>query len=296
LEASIKKHGILQPIVVGADDEVVIGQRRADVAKRLGLTPPIVRRADLNSPITKLLARLSEELSHQPMMSLERAEAMKTLWELVQRQNPKVTRVGLAKDLGVSVFTVENYLRLANVSPDITAYVGETLSPRAALEIAEDTHLNHREKVALAKKVAQEKAPGGKNTISDKVLPFLREASPQAKEAFFKNPRVTYDETVEAETRKARREATRASGANLDNLGIISQRITAKFETFEAVTRAMREENLFPVLDPFYKPIVRRLMDAIERDFEAMRRGKAEAPPSERKLAGLLDKTEAWNV
>jgi ParB/RepB/Spo0J family partition protein len=298
LEASIKRHGFLQPIVIGPDDEVIIGHRRAEAAKALGINPPIIRRPDLTDPAARLEHRISEELSHQPMVSLERAAAIKALWELKRKDNPSITRAALAETIGVSVSVLQQYLTLADVSSDITAHVGATLSPRSALEIDKAAHLSLREKIALAKKIASEKVPGSEHALQDKVLPFLKHASKQTKQSLLENPRTTYEAAVEHETRKVRREASRAAGDDLDPVGMVGQRITAKFETFEMITREIRQQNLFPLLPPIYQRAIRRLIDTIQRDFDAMLKGKAdpEHRPSEKRLASLLEKTEEWDA
>ncbi|GAH71235.1 unnamed protein product, partial [marine sediment metagenome] len=84
LAASIKRHGILQPLVVEPGDEgrykLQIGKRRMAAAKMVGLekVPAIVLEGPLN-PEDSLAIRLVENLHREDLDILDEAEAYSTL-------------------------------------------------------------------------------------------------------------------------------------------------------------------------------------------------------------------------
>lgn len=124
LTASIKLHGILQPIVVQKQEdggyEVVAGERRYRAAKRAGLTKvPVVTRAQEDSQHLAEL-RLIENIQREDLNPIELATAYKAIldeFELNQEQ--------LAERVGKERSSVANTLRLLNLDPSIRQEVIE---------------------------------------------------------------------------------------------------------------------------------------------------------------------------
>ncbi|MDR5682537.1 MAG: ParB/RepB/Spo0J family partition protein [Armatimonadota bacterium] len=116
LVASVRAHGILQPIVarpVGTGYEIVAGERRWRAAREAGLetVPAVVR------PLTDLQAlqvALVENLQREDLNPVERARAYRRLIEefgLTQQQ--------VADAVGRSQPSVANALRLLTLPPEI---------------------------------------------------------------------------------------------------------------------------------------------------------------------------------
>ena len=120
LAASIRHHGILQPLTVRRCNgtwELVAGERRLRAAKLAGLkkVPCIPIRIDQQE--SALLALL-ENLQRQDLHFLEEADALAALL-----QNGGMTQEEAAEKLGRSPSAVANKLRLRRLSPACTALI-----------------------------------------------------------------------------------------------------------------------------------------------------------------------------
>lgn len=114
LAASIKEHGIVQPIVVrpkGKEYEIVAGERRWRAAQLAGMAkvPALVR--EFSEAETMEIA-LIENLQREDLNPLEEAEAYRVLMETF-----KLTQEELAQRLGRSRSQIANTLRLLQLSP-----------------------------------------------------------------------------------------------------------------------------------------------------------------------------------
>lgn len=122
LAASIRLHGILQPLTVRRVEgawELVAGERRLRAAKLAGLTqvPCIPVRIDQQD--SALLALL-ENLQREDLHFLEEADALAALL-----QETGMTQEEAAEKLGRSPSAVANKLRLRRLSPDCAAVIRE---------------------------------------------------------------------------------------------------------------------------------------------------------------------------
>lgn len=114
LAASIREHGVVQPIVVrpGGDGyELVAGERRWRAARLAGLEriPALVREF---SDAESMEIALVENLQREDLNPLEEAEAYKALMEKCQ-----LTQEQLASRVGKSRSQVANTLRLLQLGP-----------------------------------------------------------------------------------------------------------------------------------------------------------------------------------
>lgn len=132
LAASIREHGVLQPVLVtkrevetssGLDVgyELIAGERRLRAAKLAGLTqvPAVIRRG-IPSDRLKLELALIENVQREDLNPMDRARAFKQLVEefrLVQREI--ADRVGKSREM------VANTLRLLALSPEIQGLLQE---------------------------------------------------------------------------------------------------------------------------------------------------------------------------
>lgn len=124
LAASIKEHGILQPVVVRPASngyELVAGERRLRACKMLGWTtiPAIVR--ELSDQDLALLG-LVENLQREDLHFLEEAQGYQRLLEEFD-----FTQEELARRLGKSQSTIANKLRLLKLSPRVRSYISREI-------------------------------------------------------------------------------------------------------------------------------------------------------------------------
>jgi len=185
LAASIREHGVLQPILVrpaGSDYEIIAGERRWRASKLAGkeTVPAIVERFDDS---TALEIALIENLQREDLSPLDEAVIYKKMTdELGYSIRNLATK--LSKDKGY----VENRLRLASAPDDVRDMVAQrydTLS--AAYELMKLE--NKRRRQSLAKQIIGGKLtllrlhdqverilhPGVKTPKTEPVIPPLRD-------------------------------------------------------------------------------------------------------------------------
>lgn len=119
LMSSIKKHGILQPLVVTAVEgeegqyELIAGERRLRASQALGLktVPAIVKKADNE---TKLAWALIENIQRHNLNAVEEAKAYKQLLDEYH-----LTQEEVAERVGKGRSVVANALRLLELPDEI---------------------------------------------------------------------------------------------------------------------------------------------------------------------------------
>ncbi|MDR3263113.1 MAG: ParB/RepB/Spo0J family partition protein [Clostridiales bacterium] len=144
LAASIKIHGVLQPLIVVKLDGryiIVAGERRYRAAKIAGLSavPAIVK--ELSKQAIKEIA-IIENLQREDLNPIEAAEAIKELMT-----SYKMTQDELSQKIGKSRPTVTNLLRLLSLSAPVLALVrGGRLSAghARALVVIEDKSIQEK--------------------------------------------------------------------------------------------------------------------------------------------------------
>lgn len=122
LKESIKKHGMIQPIVVrkmASGYEIVAGERRLKAAKEIGLKkiPAIIM--SINNEKSLEIA-LVENIQRENLNPIEQANAFK---RLVDEFN--LTQQELAEATGKSRTLVTNTIRLLKLSPEIQKNISE---------------------------------------------------------------------------------------------------------------------------------------------------------------------------
>lgn len=123
LADSIKKHGVIMPIVVNADSNgkymIIAGERRYRASKMAGLkTIPVVIRSYTEREIKEI--SLIENLQREDLNPIEAAAAMKQL--MVEY---KLTQDELAERIGKSRPAIANTLRLLSLTPEVMQLVSE---------------------------------------------------------------------------------------------------------------------------------------------------------------------------
>ena len=155
LAESIRRHGLLQPLVVRREAhgyELIAGERRLRAAQRAGLeeVPVVVREA---TPPERLELALIENLQREDLTALEEAEAYRQLIEVYG-----LTQEEIAQRVGKSRPAIANALRLLSLPDSVKAQLesGE-LTPghaRAVLAVEGD-----ESRVAFAREITSQKLP-----------------------------------------------------------------------------------------------------------------------------------------
>ena len=123
LADSIKKHGVIMPIVVNDDHNgkymIIAGERRYRATKLAGLnTIPVIIRNYSEREIKEI--SLIENLQREDLNPIEAAAAMKQLMV-----DYKLTQDELAERIGKSRPAIANTLRLLSLTPDVMQMVAE---------------------------------------------------------------------------------------------------------------------------------------------------------------------------
>jgi ParB family chromosome partitioning protein len=155
LAASIKSHGIIQPIVVRRDGqsyEIVAGERRWRASQRAGLlkVPVVVR----DIPDERLLAAaLIENIQRADLNPLEEALAYRRLTDDLH-----LTQEQIAESVGKDRSSIANYLRLLKLPNEVRESVAShTLSmghARALAGISDEAHLLRLAREVIAKQLS----------------------------------------------------------------------------------------------------------------------------------------------
>jgi len=153
LAESIRRHGLLQPLVVrhiAGRFELIAGERRLQAAKRAGLesVPVVVREA---RPEERLELALIENLQRENLTPLEEAEAYRHLMDVYA-----LTQEEIAQRVGKSRPAITNTLRLLTLPDAVKAQLegGELSAGHARAVLALE---DEREQVDFAREVVTRK-------------------------------------------------------------------------------------------------------------------------------------------
>ncbi|MFP2904128.1 ParB/RepB/Spo0J family partition protein [Pyxidicoccus sp. 3LFB2] len=266
LEESIRRHGLVQPIVTRPDGEVIIGQRRAASAKELGVDVPVIIRDDLDD-ISAAELRLSEELTHKPWDRLALAEEIRKLLELHKSKDSRFTPARLAERIGISRGRLDEYLSLSAQPQEIKREIREgRLSARDARVIADLAVLRPEEKVRLAQKVGAGKIPPGRK-LEDEVAPFIRRAPEEARRQLIDNPIVDFWQAERHVTYKQKR-ANGSSDATHTVKGFVSglvERLKFWRLAFHSARRVVPyiPDAQWPMFNRVVSEMIEELQDAL---------------------------------
>lgn len=191
LVESIKRIGLLQPIVVRSEDgeyEVVIGQRRYLAAKELGweTIPAIVRDYDV---LKGKIASMSENIQRRDISGRDKAVVCKYL--LDEFGTPKA----VAEELGITEVTVRKWLGYHAVPEKLKKFVDEKkISPTEAIRISQNIP-DESKAIKIAEKMVEANLT---KPQKDRVIDEIEEEPEVTVERIFKR----------AEERKVQREIT----------------------------------------------------------------------------------------
>jgi ParB family transcriptional regulator, chromosome partitioning protein len=120
LSASIREHGVLQPLVVRADGEgyqLIAGERRLRAAQQAGLGAVPVHVVDFNDQQV-FEAALVENVQRADLNPIEKAQGFK---DYLERFGMKQEKLG--ERLGLDRTTISNLLGLLNLTPEVQDWV-----------------------------------------------------------------------------------------------------------------------------------------------------------------------------
>lgn len=169
---SIKERGVLVPVLVRPKNdgnfEIVSGHRRHHASQLAGLTeiPAIVREMDGD---TAILLMVDSNLQREELLPSEKAFAYKMKLDAMKRQagRPKenVRQIGtnligqrsdsiMAQEVNESARTIQRYIRLTNLVPDLLDRVdNKTMAFNAAVEVS---YLTEPEQIMLCDAIERE--------------------------------------------------------------------------------------------------------------------------------------------
>ncbi len=120
LSDSIKRHGVIMPIIVNSDGNnymIIAGERRWRASRKAGLKKiPVIIKNYSERQIKEI--SLIENLQREDLNPIESATAMKSLME-----DYGLTQEELADRIGKSRPAIANTLRLLNLTPDVIKMV-----------------------------------------------------------------------------------------------------------------------------------------------------------------------------
>jgi len=155
LAESIRRHGLLQPLVVRHEAhgyQLIAGERRLRAAQRAGLeeVPVVVREA---TPPERLELALIENLQREDLTALEEAEAYHQLIEVYG-----LTQEEIAQRVGKSRPAIANALRLLSLPESVKAQLesGELTPGHARAVLAVE---GEESRVAFAREITSQKLP-----------------------------------------------------------------------------------------------------------------------------------------
>ena len=169
LAESIKKHGIVSPVIVRPlentkdEYEIISGHRRVMASKKAGISevPALVVSLDRDAAAIVLV---DSNLHREHILPSEKAFAYKMKAEALAHKGfradltseqlaPKLATEQIAEDVGTSKDTIKRYIRLTNLIPEILKYVDEgRISFTPAVELS---YLNEQEQHDLLEQIEQ---------------------------------------------------------------------------------------------------------------------------------------------
>ena len=142
LKASIRDHGIIEPVVINQHGVIICGHQRVRACQEIGITdvPVVVREVASDEEHETLL--IEENLRRRQLLPSESFKAVKRLYELRGISHGDTTRdatvASLAAELGKSERTVKTMRTLADLIHPLSAMLDAgTLNQTAAYQIAQ---------------------------------------------------------------------------------------------------------------------------------------------------------------
>jgi len=178
LAKSIKKIGILAPIIVDQDYKILFGERRYRAYKLLGMRkriPVIVKRID---PKERLLFQLVEDLHKEQYPPIDLAKAIKSFMEANNLSLRKTASI-----LGISRWKISDLFDLLKFPKEIQDLVNQGKIPRsiiAEISKAPPEHWQNLVKIYLKKKATHRQIRDIVISLKDKDYDFIKKLESSA--------------------------------------------------------------------------------------------------------------------
>lgn len=201
LADSIKRHGILQPLLVrpyGSGYQIVAGERRWRAARMLGMTEVPVQIREFSDSESMQIA-LIENLQRENLNPIEEAQGY---FELMESFG--MTQDEISKTVGRSRSAVANAIRLLNLPEKIRDMLEDgdlTVGHAKALMAFDDEGLmteaaekacGGRLTVRELEKMAQNRDKSGKNKTNERIDSYFKEMEIGLHEALGRKVKVEY--------------------------------------------------------------------------------------------------------
>lgn len=135
LKRSIQETGIIQPITVDQEMQVICGDQRLRAARALGLTTVPVLVRWVRDKEARAILSIEENIRRRQLQPSEMARAIKKLIELKETKN-RADQV--AREIGLSKRQINRYRGLENLIPEVSVLLdGGRLTQEAAIQIAQ---------------------------------------------------------------------------------------------------------------------------------------------------------------
>lgn len=169
---SVKSSGIIEPIIVTQNKVIVSGHQRRRAALELGIEEVVVETKIFDSEDDVLKALIETNIRQRGAGNPNPVKFGRCLKELERitgiregsagspdpNYSGRKTQSDLAKELGVSVDTINNYKRLADATPTLQEIVeAGKITPTSALKIIRS--MPEEEQEAIAKEIAKAEEP-----------------------------------------------------------------------------------------------------------------------------------------
>ena len=198
LSESIREHGVLSPIIVRPKEntedeyEIISGHRRVMASQKAGIkeVPALIVSLDRDAAAIVLV---DSNLHREHILPSEKAFAYKmkadamahqgwrsdlTSGQVVPKSDDKRTTAIIGEDMGDSYKTVQRYIRLTNLIPEILEYVDEgRISFTPAVELS---YLNEQEQYDLLEQMEiNDCTPSLSQTCRFKKISFEQGLTPE---------------------------------------------------------------------------------------------------------------------
>lgn len=136
LEASIRRRGIYNPIIIREDGKLIAGERRLTAAQRIGLTEVPVRFAGELSDNEAQMIELEENVRRKDLPWQDQVNALTRLHKLFLLENPGATQADFAEYTGFTPAWISMVFKAATAIATGSARAAEAPTLAKAINVA----------------------------------------------------------------------------------------------------------------------------------------------------------------